>query len=68
MQTMPLQLTFNRNLLVDPSIVNTPMMRGVAPLAPLPLTTVINANNINRPVAVPVITSVDSPTSDSLAT
>ncbi|KAK4026122.1 hypothetical protein OUZ56_015143 [Daphnia magna] len=70
MQSMPLQLTFNRNLLIDPSIINTPMMRGVAPLAvtPAPLTTAINASNVNRPVVVPVMTTVDSPTSDSLTT
>lgn len=70
MQSMPLQLTFNRNLLIDPSIINTPMMRGVAPLAvtPAPLTTAINASNVNRPVVVPVMTTVDPATSDSLTT
>lgn len=71
---MPLQLTYNRSLLIDPAIVNTPMMRGAAPLAvtPAPLAAVINANNIIRPtvaaVAVPLVTTVNPPTSDSLAT
>lgn len=46
------------------------MMRGVAPLAvtPAPLTTAINASNVNRPVVVPVMTTVDPATSDSLTT
>ena len=64
-QNVSLQLPYNRTLLIDPSIVGTPMMRGAAPLSltAAPLTTVVNVNNINRPV-----TKVDQATSDSIAT
>ncbi|EFX88146.1 hypothetical protein DAPPUDRAFT_311738 [Daphnia pulex] len=77
LQTMPLQLTYNRNLLIDPAIVNTPMMRGAAPLSlsPAPIAAVISSSNIMRPAAAvaaamsaPVVNRVDPPTSDSAAT